>query len=667
MNRLSGVQTEAKDRIVGLYSQAHGLAMGGRYAEALELYDRIIADAPGLVLKAPRINYERALCLKALGRLEQAEDKGHLAAIRSESTEKDNTISKRDGPIVVYQMGKVGSVSVYESLKASGVGVPIYHVHYLTRDGIERITPGHQAAHLLRNQIDKGFGGTKWRIVSSVREPVARNISAFFQNIDKWYPNFSAHCKIGSVDVEGLIKLFLEKYPHDTPLMWFDSEMKSVFGIDVFAYDFPKSEGYKIYRAEHADLLLMRLEDMNERIGEAFKEFLGIDRFTLSDANVSSGKEYHSVYREFVDSVILPESYVERMYSSKYARHFYGDLELNRFKRKWTVLKHADVKPCQENRAPASSSRMGQEVMGAGGASRTERALVQLQSVPVIHRRSSSPGEVRVIAGKEQFNLRAMVIDLVMETVLASSPSGRFNALEVGCMFKADEGLSTYRIAHFVSKCDARKQFVSIDYEPEHISACERMLTDVDTSLLSGVKFVCGRSLAMLPAVLEDMGTVDFALLDGGAEPGCCLREFQLIVRHLSDGGLVVVDDVQDMKPTAAYPLPRPFGKGTLILPCLIIAEYLSTRDLGTGKHESGGMRCKDLGSGFISHSSSCELFSSLGQLRYMVVSEGNHKVLVVGSPGILCAFGDSLAASPISLRVELMPACTAGGRAIVV
>ncbi|MHC4418402.1 MAG: FkbM family methyltransferase, partial [Planctomycetota bacterium] len=61
------------DRIVGLYSQAHELGIGGNYAQALELYDRIIADAPELVVKTPQINYERALCLKALGQIDQAE------------------------------------------------------------------------------------------------------------------------------------------------------------------------------------------------------------------------------------------------------------------------------------------------------------------------------------------------------------------------------------------------------------------------------------------------------------------------------------------------------------------------------------------------------------------------------------------------------------------
>ena len=74
---MSVVETGRKDRIVGLYSQAHELGIGGNYAQALELYDRIIADAPELVVKTPQINYERALCLKALGRIDQAEKAIH--------------------------------------------------------------------------------------------------------------------------------------------------------------------------------------------------------------------------------------------------------------------------------------------------------------------------------------------------------------------------------------------------------------------------------------------------------------------------------------------------------------------------------------------------------------------------------------------------------------
>ncbi len=69
----SGTQTQHKDQIVGLFSQAHNLAISGDYKAAIELYDRIIADVPDLVVKTPLINYERALCLKALGQIGQAE------------------------------------------------------------------------------------------------------------------------------------------------------------------------------------------------------------------------------------------------------------------------------------------------------------------------------------------------------------------------------------------------------------------------------------------------------------------------------------------------------------------------------------------------------------------------------------------------------------------
>jgi predicted O-methyltransferase YrrM len=274
-------------------------------------------------------------------------------------------------------------------------------------------------------------------------------------------------------------------------------------------------------------------------------------------------------------------------------------------------------------------------------------------------RQTRTETDVPGIVVKGQFSLRATVIDLAMEAVLESSLSGRFNALEVGCMFKSNEGLSTYRVASFISRCEGRKQFISIDYEPGHISACKNMLGEIDAGLLSEVQFVCGHSLAKLAPVLVKMGEVDFVVLDGGAEPGCCLGEFELAASRLADNGLVVVDDLQDMKPTPAYPFPRPFGKATLILPYLVIVEYLRIPSLRARKRESDEVASKDFGSEFVSHSSHCKLFHSLGELRYTIVSQGNHKLLVVGRAGVLCAFHDRLAASPISSRVALIPSCT--------
>lgn len=119
-------------------------------------------------------------------------------------------------PILVFQMGKVGSSSVFESLKYLGLKNPIFHIHYLSPSGIEHVersnsgqTPRHiLESRYLRNVLEKGHPGQKWKIVSLVREPITRNISAFFQNIDQWYPNFYQRYKAGTVEIEAIIKLF---------------------------------------------------------------------------------------------------------------------------------------------------------------------------------------------------------------------------------------------------------------------------------------------------------------------------------------------------------------------------------------------------------------------------------------------------------------------------
>ncbi len=35
-------------------------------------------------------------------------------------------------PILIYTMGKVGSMTVYQSLKEAKLGNPVYHIHFLT-------------------------------------------------------------------------------------------------------------------------------------------------------------------------------------------------------------------------------------------------------------------------------------------------------------------------------------------------------------------------------------------------------------------------------------------------------------------------------------------------------------------------------------------------------
>jgi hypothetical protein len=244
-------------------------------------------------------------------------------------------------------MGKVGSSTIKESLRKLGLGsIQIYHVHYLTKENINNIlkyfieTKRVPTSHIwesqyLRSQISRGLNGKKWKIVTLVREPIARNISAFFQNIHKWFPNFDSQCKMQLLKIEDLMDSFLKDFPHEEALIWFDSEMKKVFNVDVFAKDFPKSKGYQIYHGENFDILLLKMENLNKCSQEAFKNFLNVESFKIINANISDEKEYFLIYKRFIDSIILPNSYINRMYASKLVRHFYSDEEINTFETKW--------------------------------------------------------------------------------------------------------------------------------------------------------------------------------------------------------------------------------------------------------------------------------------------------------------------------------------------
>ena len=135
--------------------------------------------------------------------------------------------------------------------------------------------------------------------------------------------------------MESLIELFFDRLIHERPLRYFDDEVKAVFGIDIFASEFPRDKGYQILHGKNADLLLIRLDDLNQCAEQAFKDFLFIDDFRLLQTNVGGNKVYAPLYNEFKRKICVPQDYMDQMYTSRYARHFYNQDELQKLTRKW--------------------------------------------------------------------------------------------------------------------------------------------------------------------------------------------------------------------------------------------------------------------------------------------------------------------------------------------
>ena len=160
----------------------------------------------------------------------------------------------------------------------------------------------------LQRRIGDPRNNRKWKVITLVRDPVSRNVSSFFQNLE-FHLSYDYRSKVQYESRETMVadirRLFEEHYLDreameqiDTsPLTWFDSELKAVFDVDVYASEFPREQGYQIYESEKASVLLLRLEDLNRNHLTALKGFLRIKDFTLVTKNTAEGQAYVGTVR----------------------------------------------------------------------------------------------------------------------------------------------------------------------------------------------------------------------------------------------------------------------------------------------------------------------------------------------------------------------------------
>lgn len=257
---------------------------------------------------------------------------------------------RKKEPLLVYQMGKVGSSTIRRSINALNLDIHPYHLHYMS--GIDHMVnilrkqslplQDHIMASIYCRKLLKraSANGERLNVITLAREPIAKNISQFFQNIEVVYPEFGYSEKLKTLSddelVQDLIDFFIKYFVHDDPLVWFDVELKQFTHIDVYETAFPHEKGYQIYENKLFRILLMRLDNLNSCIAEAMDSFLGFNNFTLQNENISKEKEYAELYQKVKRKIKLPVSYIDKMYSSKMARHFYTESEIEGFKQKWS-------------------------------------------------------------------------------------------------------------------------------------------------------------------------------------------------------------------------------------------------------------------------------------------------------------------------------------------
>jgi hypothetical protein len=250
-------------------------------------------------------------------------------------------------PIVVFSMGKTGSTALTKAI-GDATGQRVFQVFRLDKDALaaaerryratyrERTigassAPFPGAQHLWESEYLLSHPPTAskpWTVVTSVREPVAQAVSAFFHARGQRGP-------VDELDLASLRADFVAGAWIKRPLRWFDQEFAAAFGVDVYAHAFDASVGHGVVTTPLVEVAIVRQENLAEA-ADALGRFVGLDRpLPLRTRNEASAKPYGPTYLAFERGARLPASLLDRAYHSRYARHFYTSTEIGRFREVW--------------------------------------------------------------------------------------------------------------------------------------------------------------------------------------------------------------------------------------------------------------------------------------------------------------------------------------------
>jgi hypothetical protein len=294
------------------------------------------------------------------------------------TTAARTTVSDR--MLLVYQMGKVASMSwVALGRREFGDREPL-HVHYLAAENLAFLRAQYECAGasqtilrrlLLRTMLQTGervrrlVDEARARrrpilIVTGMRDPLARAVSQLFFTAD-----FTGHSKgelswRDGAGVEDLVRAYIEIWeralgsdePDDTfgrilrffiraYSSWFDRELCAVFGIDLVQASFPPGPTSRVLRRGVTQVLVYRVEDMTPHcpgyaiLRNDINTLCGTEISAFPMHNATAFRNSRELYRDFLSRLRMPLRLVDRVYDDPVVRYFYSAEEIARFRRRW--------------------------------------------------------------------------------------------------------------------------------------------------------------------------------------------------------------------------------------------------------------------------------------------------------------------------------------------
>lgn len=226
-------------------------------------------------------------------------------------------------PVFIFQPGKVGSMSIYRSLKKVYAG-PVIHAHSFGPEdkdyAVRRLYRWHKQ-------------GKPLFLISLTREPIGRNVSSFFENYER-YTGVSP--KNSSLTVQQLGELYLQQFGANGAAEWFDEFLVGKFGIEPLKLPL-QPPGIQRATVGNVEFLFMKAELSDDEKVAALKALLPLQHFSLGNENVGERKDYAASYKAFKEQIRFSSEYVESILQNPYSTYFYSEAERAEMRRKWLI------------------------------------------------------------------------------------------------------------------------------------------------------------------------------------------------------------------------------------------------------------------------------------------------------------------------------------------
>tara|TARA_B100000989_G_scaffold200473_1_gene151545 strand:- start:7898 stop:8764 length:867 start_codon:yes stop_codon:yes gene_type:complete len=236
-------------------------------------------------------------------------------------------------PVIILTVGKVGSSSVYRTLKLKLSNYNVFHIHYFTEKSIKEAEHRHLNSdrrsiplHLIISKIllkkINNYNG-KIKFICIVREPISRSISSFFQNIDFHKDSIE---KIDlSINTNRSLKI-LKKVLRTSLLtveQWIETEIRENLKIDIYKKPF-EEKNFVTYKNKKFELLLLKMESLESGFKNSSKDFFNLNSsVSLLNHNISERKYYFEDYKKTKEKIKVEKEIIDTITSSTYFKHFY--------------------------------------------------------------------------------------------------------------------------------------------------------------------------------------------------------------------------------------------------------------------------------------------------------------------------------------------------------